>query len=296
MGFFLQQTVNGVALGAVFALFALGFSLVFATMKAFHVAHAAVFTWGAVFAWKLTDDFGWSLVTALPVVAILAGGLNVVTYLIAVRHLEHRKNRDMAIFISSLGAGTVLTELATQILHNASVRLPFDLVTPRAWDLGPVDVSSLQLIMVGTAVLMFLGIRWLIGSTQFGREMQAVAFDRDVARILGVNAPQVSALVFFLSGALAGVGATLVAVSFNVIDGNLGHNYLVLAIAILVVGGLGNVAGGFIGGLLIGLASAYTTGYVTSSYRDVVVFGVLMLFLICRPDGLFRSDNILGRA
>jgi branched-chain amino acid transport system permease protein len=296
MGFFLQQTVNGLALGSVFALFALGFSLVFATMKAFHVAHAAVFTWGAVFAWKLTDGFGWPLVTALPVVAILAGCLNVVTYLIAVRHLERRKNRDMAIFISSLGAGTVLTELATHVLHNVSVRLPFDLVTSRAFDLGVVNVSSLQLIMVGTAALMFFGIRWLIGSTQFGREMQSVAFDREVAGILGVNAPRVSALVFFLSGALAGVGATLVAVSFNVIDGSLGHNYLVLAIAILVVGGLGNVAGGFIGGLLIGLASAYATGYITSSYRDVVVFGVLMLFLICRPDGLFRSDNVLGRA
>jgi branched-chain amino acid transport system permease protein len=296
MSFFLQQTVNGVALGAVFALFALGFTLVFANMKAFHVAHAAVFTWGAIFAWKLTDGRGWSLAMALPLVAVLAGGLNVLTYFIAVRHLEHRKNRDMAIFISSLGAGTILTELALQVLDNVSVRMPFGLITPHTWEVGLVTVSSTQLLMVVTAVIMFLLVRWLSNSTQFGREMQAVAHDRDVASILGVNTDRISALVFFLSGALAGVGATLVAVSFNVVDGNLGHNYLVLAIAILVVGGLGSVAGGFIGGVLIGLVSAYTTGYLTSSYRDVVVFGVLMLFLVFRPEGLFRSDNVLGRA
>lgn len=296
MDFFLQQTINGVALGSVFALFALGFTLVFANMKAFHVAHAAVFTWGAIFAWKLTDGLGWSLVTALPVVAILTGILNVFVYFVAVRHLENRRNRDMAIFISSLGAGTVLTELAIQVLGNVSVRLPFDLVIPHTWDLGIFEVSSLQLIMFGTAAVIFFALRWLSNSTQFGREMQAVAQDRELAGILGVNTDRISALVFFLSGALAGVGATLVAVSFNVIDGNLGHNYLVLAIAILVVGGLGSVAGGFVGGLLIGLASAYTTGYLTSSYRDVIVFGVLMLFLVCRPEGLFRSENVLGRA
>jgi len=296
MSFFLQQTVNGVALGSVFALFALGFTLVFANMKAFHVAHAAVFTWGAIFAWKLTDGLGWSLVTALPAVALLAGALNVITYLIAVRHLEHRKNRDMAIFISSLGAGTILTELALHTLENVSVRLPFDLVTAHTWELGLFELTSTQLLMFGTAVLMVILVRWLINSTQFGREMQAVAHDREVASILGVNSGGISALVFFLSGALAGVGATLVAVSFNVVDGNLGHDYLVLAIAILVVGGLGSVAGGFLGGILIGLASAYTTGYLASSYRDVVVFGVLMLFLVFRPEGLFKSANVLGRA
>jgi branched-chain amino acid transport system permease protein len=296
MDFFVQQTVNGLALGAVFALYALGFSLVFSSMKAFHVAHAAVFTWAAVFAWKLTDGLHWGLAATLPTVVVLAGLLNVVTYYVAIRHLEHRRNRDLAIFISSLGAGSVLTALAVHVLHNVSVRLPFDLMTIYTWNLHIFTVTSIQVIMFGSTVVIMIFLRWLLHHTQFGREAQVVAHDRETAAMLGVNVGKVSALMFFLSGGLAGLGAVLCAIAFNSLDGYMGQNYLVLAITILVIGGLGSVAGGFAGGLVVGLISSYTTGYITSSYRDVVVYGILILFLIVRPTGLFKSANVLGRA
>ncbi|MFI5426595.1 branched-chain amino acid ABC transporter permease [Aeromicrobium sp. UC242_57] len=296
MNFFLQQTVNGVALGSLFALYALGFSLVFANMKVFHVAHAAIFTGGAVFAWELTDGLGWSLLAALPAVALLAGVLNVVVYLLAIRHLQGRKNSDMFIFVSSLGAGIVLTEIALHHLKNEVVRLPFGLIEARRWSVAGLQISNLQLIIVGTAVAMFVILRWLLTSTQFGREVNAVASDREVAAVMGINAERVSILVFFMSGALAGVGATLVALAFNTVEGNIGHNYLVIAMAVLVIGGIGSVAGGFLGGLMVGLASAFTTGYLSSSYRDVVVFGLLMAFLVLRPDGLVKTANVSNRA
>lgn len=296
MTMFLQQTINGLALGSVFVLYALGFTLVFANMKAFHVGHAAVFTWGAIFAWKLTAGLGWSLVAALPVVAALTGLLNVATYFVAIRHLEHRKNRDMFVFVSSLGAGMVLAELAAHVLKNTSVRLPFGLFSTRSWSIGSVQISNLQVLMMATSGVLFVGLRWLISSTQFGREMRAVANDRDVAAIMGVNVNLVSAAVFFLSGAMAGVGATNVALAFNVIESGLGHHYLVLAMSSLVIGGIGSVTGGLVGGLVIGLASAYTTGYLTSSYRDVIIFGLLMVILVLRPDGLVRSANVVNRA
>lgn len=296
MTLFLQQTVNGLALGSVFVLYALGFTLVFANLKAFHVGHAAIFTWGAIFAWRLTDEYGWSLLAAVPVVALLAGLLNVATYFVAIRHLEHRKNRDLLVFVSSLGAGMLLTELAAHVLENGAVRLPFGLLTTRSWSLGPARISNLQVLMMVTSAVLFVALRWLLSSTQFGREMHAVANDREAAAVLGVNVNRVSAAVFFLSGAMAGVGATNVVLAFNVIESSLGHNYLVLAIATLVIGGIGNVTGGLVGGMLIGLVSAYTTGYLTSSYRDVVIFGLLMVILIVKPDGLFKSENVLNRA
>jgi branched-chain amino acid transport system permease protein len=295
MNFFLQQTVNGLVLGSVFSLYALGFSLVFASMQAFHVAHAGVFTCAAIFCWKLTTSYHWGFAPTVVAAAILTGALNVLTYYLAVRHLEYRRDRELAIFVSSLGMGTVLTALALNVLQNVSVRLPFNLFPTVNWNLYGVRVSALQVLMLGTTTVIFFLLRWLLGHTQFGREMQAVAHDRTVAAALGVNVQRISVLVFFLSGAIAGIGAALVALAYNVVEGRIGQNYLVLAIAILVIGGLGSVIGAFSGGLLVGLVSAYTIGYITSSYRDVVVFGLLLLFLIVRPTGLFKTANVLGR-
>ncbi|PBC35623.1 hypothetical protein CJ179_47065 [Rhodococcus sp. ACS1] len=296
MSFLLQQIINGLALGAVFALYALGFSMVFANMKVFHVAHAAIFTWGAVFAWELTESYGWPVFIAMPVVALFGGLLNTLTYYFAIRHLQGRKNADMYIFVSSLGAGIVLTELAILFLDKKVVRLPFGLVPTYNLTIGPLTVSSMQMLMLGTVAVMFFALRWLLGSTQFGREVNAVATDREAAGVLGTNVERVSVSVFFLSGALAGIGATLVAAAFNIVDANLGHNYLVIAMAILVIGGIGSVSGALIGGLIVGLVSAITTGYISSSYRDVVVFGLMLVFLVLRPDGIFQSAKVVNRA
>lgn len=295
MSFFGQQTINGLTLGSVFALYALGFSLVLANLKVFHLAHAAVFTWGAIFAWELVSRMHWPLLVALPLAAVLCGLLNVLCYLVLIRHLETRRNKELAAFISSLGGLIVLTELASFHLNNSTVGLPSDVFPTTSWSVGGVSVSSIQLLIVAVTILMFVLLRWLVGHTQLGREMRTVAYDRELAGMLGCNVDRVSAFVFFLSGALAAVGATLIAVAFNVIDANLGAAYLVLAITAMVVGGFGSVAGVLVGGLIVGLASAYTTGYVTSSFRDVVVFGLLLLFLFFRPSGLFTASGVTDR-
>src|SRR4051794_22918655 len=174
MSFFAQQTVNGLALGSVFALYALGFSLVFANLKAFHVAHASIFTWAAVFSWYLTERQGWGLLPTVPVVMVLAGALNVVTYFVGIRHLEHRKHRDLAVFVSSLAVGILLTELALNYLDRSTVRMPFGLVSSHTWKVGVIRVSSVQALMLVAAAVVFVALRWLLGSTEFGREMQAV--------------------------------------------------------------------------------------------------------------------------
>lgn len=296
MSFFLQQSVNGVVLGSVFALYALGFSLVLANLKVFHVAHAAVFTWGAIFAWQLTDRLEFPLLLALPAAAVLSGVLNTISYFILIRHLERRRHKELAAFISSLGGLIVLAELAAMRLDRSDVRLPFDLFPVQTWRVGTVQLSSIQLLIVGVAITTFFVLRWLIDRTEIGREVTAVAFDRELANVLGVNADRVSMFVFFISGAIAGIGAVLVAIAFNVINSELGGAYMVLAIAVMVIGGFGRISGTFAGGLLVGLAAAYTTGYLTSSYREVVVYLLLLVFLVVRPSGLFPAPDLAGRA
>lgn len=288
MAFFGQQTINGVVLGSVFALYALGFSLVLANLKVFHLAHAAVFAWGAIFSWQLVVKMGWPLIAAVPVAAVLAGLLNVACYALFIRHLESRRNKELAAFISSLGGSIVLIELAGIRLHHESVRLPVDVFPIHVWRGSGVQLSSIQLLIVVVAAAMFGALAWLVERTQFGREMRTVAYDRELAALLGTRVDRVSALVFFLSGALAAISATLIAVAFNVINADMGNVYLVLALTAMVVGGFGSVSGVVIGGVAVGLASSYTTAYITSSFRDVIVFGILLAFLIVRPTGLRR--------
>lgn len=295
MEFFGQQTINGIVLGSVFALYGLGFGLVMANLKIFHVAHAGVFTWGAIIAWEITVRLGWPLLVALPVIAVAAGLINVAAYFLLIRHLLGRRDAELAAFISSLGGLIVLVELANRHLHGAIVRLPQDAFPVEPWQIGPFQVTSLNVAMVVLAALLIGATSFLMTRTEFGREVRAVAFDRETAALLGVNVDKVSAGVFFLSGALAGVAASLVAMAFNVIGADLGSAYLVIALAAMVVGGFGSIIGTLIGGLLIGISSTYATGYLASSYRDLVVFALLLAFLVVRPQGLVRSAAELDR-
>src|SRR5829696_1581061 len=137
--------------------------------------------------------------------------------------------------------------------------------------------------MVGVTLLVFLLLWWLLERTHVGRSIHAVAHDDEMASMLGVSVTAVNMFVFALSGALAGVGAVLVSLAFNTITGDLGESYMLLAVTVVVIGGFGSVRGAFVGALLVGLMSTYTTGYFSSLYRDVVVFGALLLFLIVRP-------------
>jgi branched-chain amino acid transport system permease protein len=295
MGSFAQQTVNGLALGGVYALYTIGFSLVLGNLRIFHLAHAAVFTWGAVFGWQLVDRVGVPLWAALPIAAVLGGVLNVLCYFVLIRHIERRPNKELAGFISSLGGFFALTELAVIALDHKTVRFPVDAFPTGTWSVGPVSVSYIQTAIAIASVVAVLVLRWALVRTEWGREVRTVAYDREAAGILGIDADRISAQVFFVSGMLAGLGAVLVTVAFSNVNGQLGSVYLVVAIAVMVVGGFGSMTGAFYAALLIGVVSAWVTAYVSSSYRDVIVFGILLAFLVVRPAGLFRGSDVVER-
>lgn len=295
MDFWMQQTANGIVLGSVYALYASGFGLVMASLRIFHVAHAAVFTWGAVMAWELTSRLGWPLLAALPVVMLAAGLLNVAAYFLLVRHLLKRKDAELAAFISSMGGLIILVEVAHHMLEGTVARMPADVFPVNPIELGPVRITTLHATMVIVSLALIALLAWGMALTQAGREVRTVAADRETASLLGINVDRVSAGVFFVSGSLAGLAAALVATAFNVVSADLGSDYLVIALAAMVVGGFGSVVGALAGGLLIGVASTYATGYLDSSYRDLVVFALLLGFLVVRPTGLFHTRSELAR-
>jgi branched-chain amino acid transport system permease protein len=287
MIFFLQQSINGVSNGGVFALYALGFGLVIANFDVFHVAHAAIFTWGAVVAWEIATRLHAPIYIVLPVAALAAGLLNALCYVLLIRHLEAHKNKQMNAFISSLGGLIALSQAAAIVLGNQTVSLPTNVLTVTSWRLGSLYISSIQALLLGVAIVGAVALSALLHRTNVGRQIRAVAYDRKIAGLLGTNVDRISALVFFISGVLAGASATLIAIAFNDVDSQVGSTYLILALAAMVVGGFGSVAGMMAGGFLIGLANSYTVGYLSSGWSEVIVFGLMLVFLIVRPTGLF---------
>lgn len=291
MTFLLQQAWNGVVLGAVFTLFALGFSLVLANLRIFNVAHVSVFVWGAIGAYFTMVQAGAPFIVGLIIAILVGAAVNVGIYVVALRWHQDRRDGGLAGFVSSLGALIVLTQLAGIALNQATVRLPFDVFPIVVWRVGFVQVSSIQLVIAGLALVSCLVLWRLLEYTHAGRQIKAVAYDRELASLWGVRVDLTTGGVFALSGALAGVAATLMAVAFNVISADMGTTYGLTAIAITVVGGFGSVVGTFVAGIGIGLISSLTTAYFTTSYRDVVIFAILVGVLLLRPTGLLSSSS-----
>jgi branched-chain amino acid transport system permease protein len=296
VSFFLQQTINGLVVGSAFALYASGFSLVIANLKVFHMAHAGVFTWAAIVSYELTSKWDWPFWAALPVVAVVAGLLNVACYWILLRHLERRRDREMAAFISSLGGFIVLAQAANIHLHQQAVGIRPESFSLHVWRFAGLQISAIQLTMLVLAVVLFGFLKWLVDRTQLGREIKAVSFDARTSKLLGINVDRTNSIVFFISGAMAGVSAALIAVAYKVVDSDVGATYLVLAIAVMVIGGFGSVVGVAVGGFLVGLCSSYTTAYISSGMQELVVFIVLLLVLVVRPSGLFAVPTADSRA
>jgi branched-chain amino acid transport system permease protein len=294
MSLFLEQLVNGIVLGSVYATFAFGFGLVIANLGVFNVAHKAVFAAGAIVAYLSAQVFAGLPLPVLILVSAAAAALcNVLVYLLLVRPLDRRRNREMAAFLSCLGGLFVLTEVAELVLGNREARFPAEIPTGGPTVLG-LTVSYSQLLMLGTSVAAFLLVHGVIEWTHLGRAIRATSYDPETSALLGINPRAVSAVVFALSGALAGVAAAVIGATYNVVDAAMGLPYFVIGLTVMVLGGFGNTVGTLVAGLLLGCVSTLSTGFLPTGYRDVFLFGTLVLVLAFRSEGLFptRSTHV----
>lgn len=293
---FAQQVLNGLVVGSAYALFALGFTLVFGVNRVLNLAHGAVFTWGAFTGlWGITD---WGL--PLPVAVLLAmgtgGALSVLLDLVAFRPLRRQGNgSEYGAIVSSIGAGLVLLWAAQQASGTRVMRFPFDafpVVIYRFWGLR---ISLLQLVVVGCVALLVAGLLWLLHRTSFGRQVRAVAQAERTALLLGVDAGRVQAAVFFLSGALAGAAGVLLGLAFNSVHYLMGEPLLLRAFVVVVLGGLGSLAGAVVAGLSLGVVQALAVAYLSAGVADAVLFVLLFLALLVRPTGLFGQAGAAAR-
>jgi branched-chain amino acid transport system permease protein len=284
-----QQLLNGFVVGGVYALFALGFTLVFGIHQILNLAHGAVFMTGAFVAL-------YSVTAGLPlwvgfVLAVLASGLlSVVIEFTAFRRLRKSGEAEFGAIISSIGANLVIITIAQRISDTLVMRFPFGTFPIVIYEFLGLRVSALQLFMAGCAAALVVILTAYLYRSRFGRQVRIVAGNERAAVLVGVNPNVVYFQTFFLSGALAGAAGVLVGLAFNSIHFMMGEPYLLRGFVVIILGGLGSIPGALLASLLFGMIQTLTIAYLPSGLTDTIIFSVLFLVLLVRPNGL------LGRA
>ena len=278
----LQQLVNGLTLGAVYTLIALSFSLVMGILGVLNLAIAELFMLGGYFGFA-------AILAKLPLpVALLAGMAGAALVAAVIERVGYQPFRDAPVvtpMLSTLGFSIILQNVATNIWGSDPLQLPDEVLGAR-FTLGPVSASAMQLTIVGATVVLVALLAFVVQRTAMGRALRAVAENRDVARLLGVSAGPLTLLAFMLSGALAGAAGVLIGLHYAAITPYIGVEIGLKAIAVMVVGGTGRIWGALIAGPLIGVAEVMTTAYGGSQIRDFVVYGLMIVILLLRPQGL----------
>ena len=285
---FLQQMINGLSLGSIYALIALGYTMVYGIIKLINFAHGDIYMLGAFTAFYATTFFHLNFFVALIIAMLLCGVLGVLIERIAYKPLRHATR--ITALITAMGVSYVL-EYTMQYFAGSDVKtFPTDLLENTVFSLGGVRITMMQIyIFVITIILMVL-LTYIVNKTKMGRAMRAVSVDEDAAKLMGINVDTTISFTFFLGSCLAGVAGVLVGVYYNSINPLMGMTPGLKAFIAAVFGGIGNIPGAMIGGLFIGIAETLVTAYGSSLYKDAIVYVILILVLILKPDGLLGKN------
>ena len=285
---FLQQMINGLSLGSIYALIALGYTMVYGIIKLINFAHGDVYMLGAFIAFYATTFFHLNFFVALILAMVLCGFLGVVIERIAYKPLRHATR--ITALITAMGVSYVL-EYTMQYFAGSEVKtFPSDLLENTAFTLGGVRITMMQIYIFVITIILMLLLTYIVNKTKMGRAMRAVSVDEDAAKLMGINVDTTISFTFFLGSCLAGVAGVLVGVYYNSINPLMGMTPGLKAFIAAVFGGIGNIPGAMIGGLFIGIAETLVTAYGSSLYKDAIVYIILILVLILKPDGLLGKN------
>lgn len=288
----MQQILNGLSTGSVYALFAIGFTLVFGILGRLNLAHPAVFAASAFIGIELTEVAGLSIWLTLPVLFVIGGLLGLVIERVAFRPLEGRPDAHFAGLISSIALGGMLIALLQFRYGPDTRRFPAGLVGDSTVEVFGAQVTPLQIAMMVTSVVLMVGLSALVAYSRLGRAMRAVAENPTAARVVGVNVSRVTAATFAISSALGAIAGALFAMNVNSAQLDMGSAIELKGLAVIIVGGLGSLSGALVCGLALGLAEVFVVQYIGSGWRDLVAFGVLFAVLLLRPQGLFGKRQV----
>ena len=288
----IQQLFNGLSLGSLYALFAIGFALVFGILDRLNLAHPAVFAAAAYVGIELVTSLGISVWLMLPVVFVVGALLGLVIERVAFRPLKDRPDAHFAGLISSIALAGVFIALLQGRWGPDTKRFPAEAMPEATFAVLGAQVSVVQVAILVISVVLVVALGLLVARTRLGRGMRAIAENPTAARVLGVNVDRVTATTFAISSALGAVAGALFALNVNTAQLGMGSAIELKGLAVIIVGGMSSLPGALVGGLLLGVAEVFTVQYLGSSWRDLVAFALLFLILVVRPQGLFGKRKV----
>ena len=283
---FLQQIVNGLAIGGVYVLIALGLTIVFGILGIAHFAHGSVSMFGGYLTFFLASSVGLPLILAI-LVALMTG----LILGIAIEFLAYRPVRNanhINAFIVALGLTMMVEGLNLYFFGHEQVVIPTSM--DRVFNIGGVTIPELRLWVMVVAAILIVAMTLFVDRTKTGQAIRAVAENRDAAILMGVNVNTIPLIVFAISTALGVAAGIMVGALFAIAPGT-GEGLVVKGFAVLILGGLGSIPGAIVGGIVLGITEALAAGFISSAYKDVIAFVVMIVVLLFRPQGLLGRSS-----
>lgn len=294
---FVQHLINGVSLGSIYALIALGYTMVYGILKMINFAHSDVYMVGAFAAYYVAR---WMGIDAHPglgtLVLLLCASMFFCSLLgLVIERLAYRPLRNspkLNVLITAIGV-SLLLEYGGQVVFGADPKVFPEVMNDFViFSVGGVELKSFDVTVLIVSILAMLGLQFLIYKTKLGRAMRAVSANPAVASLMGVNPDRIISFTFVVGSALAGVGSVLVGMKYPKIDPLMGMMIGLKAFVAAVLGGIGNVGGAVIGALIMGLSEEMVVAYLSSTYRDALAFGILIVILIFKPAGILGKYSV----
>lgn len=281
---FIQQIINGLALGSVYALIAIGYTMVYGIIGLINFAHGDIYMAGAFLGLYATSKLNMPFIPALLTSMVLAAILGVIIEKAAYKPL--RNSPKITLLITAIGV-SLLLENGFRIIVGPNPRpYPNGVLVQKTISLGSLQINNLQLVIMGISILLVLILQFIVFRTKIGKAMRATSYDKEAAQIMGININNVISVTFAIGSALAAAAGVLVGILYNTINPYMGIMPGLKAFVAAVLGGIGVLPGAMLGGIIMGLAETFTKAYISSKLSDAIAFGILILILIIKPSGI----------
>jgi len=282
-----QQLVNALSLGCVYALFALGFTLIFGVLGVINLSHGAVFMIGAYAALQVVTKLGWPLWASLIAAFAVSAALGLAIDYLVLRPLRKRNAPHLIPMIATIGIAIFFNSASQGVFGAENLRFPSELVPDEQLHFLGVQISVLEVAIIVLSFALMAALLIVMRKTQLGRALRAIAESPKAAALLGINVEGLFYLTSATAAALGGVSGVLIALYSNAVFPLMGQPMLHKGIAVIILGGMGDIRGALIGGLFLGFAEVMSVAYIGSTMRDAVAFGLLFIVLLLRPQGMF---------
>jgi branched-chain amino acid transport system permease protein len=284
---FFEQLINGITLGSIYAIVALGYTLVFGVLDIINMAHGEIFMFGAFIGMLLISHFEAPVLLALGGAVLVTAAMGFLLERLALRPLRGRRGAShLASLISTIGVSIILENLAHHVFGAGNKPFPTSFADTQ-FSIGSTTIYLVQIIILVIAILLMVGLSLWLSKAKTGKALRATAENLETASLLGINTGRIIVSTVMVASAMGGIAGVLVGMAFNYVNNQMGLAMGLKGLAIIILGGMGSVNGAMAGGLILGLAETFVVAYGDSGYRDAIAFAAIIVILLIRPQGIF---------